>query len=107
MALAALQFYDSAQTQKKRKELEEKLKKGKEDLQKFLYDNGIELQKKALDNEYIHVPPVFYMTKAWSLKKIQEWLRHSDIETTGNIYVHILKSRQVIENDNMDEIFSL
>lgn len=45
--------------------------------------------------------------KGYSLKKIQEWLRHSDIETTGNIYVHILKSRQVIENDNVDEIFSL
>ena len=45
--------------------------------------------------------------KGWSLKKIQEWLRHSDIETTGNIYVHILKSRQVIENDTVDEIFSL
>lgn len=43
----------------------------------------------------------------WSLKQIQEWLRHSDIETTGNIYVHILKSRQVIENDRVDDIFSL
>ena len=45
--------------------------------------------------------------KGYSLKQIQEWLRHSNIETTGNIYVHILKSRQVIENDNVDEIFSL
>lgn len=45
--------------------------------------------------------------KGWSLKQIQEWLRHSDIETTGNIYVHILKSRQVIENDRVDDIFSL
>lgn len=45
--------------------------------------------------------------KGYSLKQIQEWLRHSDIETTCNIYVHILKSRQVIENDNVDEIFYL
>lgn len=45
--------------------------------------------------------------KGWSLKKIQEWLRHSDIETTGNIYVHILKSRQVIESDDIDDTFSL
>ncbi len=45
--------------------------------------------------------------KGYSLKQIQEWLRHSDIETTGNIYVYILKSRQVIENDNVDDIFSL
>jgi len=50
--LSALQFDDSAQAQKKRKEMEEKLKKDKEDLQKFLYDNGVERQKKALDNEY-------------------------------------------------------
>lgn len=28
--------------------------------------------------------------KCYSLKKIQEWLRHSDIETTENIYIHIL-----------------
>lgn len=45
--------------------------------------------------------------KGYSLKQIQEWLRHADIETTGNIYVHILKSRQVIENDKVDDIFSL
>ena len=45
--------------------------------------------------------------KDYSLKQIHEWFRHSDIETTVNIYVHILKSRQVIENDNVDEIFSL
>ena len=50
--LSARQFDDSAEAQKKRKELQEKLKKDEEDLQKFLYDNGIERQKKALDNEY-------------------------------------------------------
>ena len=43
----------------------------------------------------------------WSLKQIQEWLRHADIETTGYIYVHILKSRQVIEDENVDNIFLL
>lgn len=50
--LSALQFDDSAEAQKKRKELQEKLKKDEDDLQKFLYDNGVERQKKALDNEY-------------------------------------------------------
>lgn len=45
--------------------------------------------------------------KGWSLKQIQGWLRHSDIKTTGNIYVHILKSRQVIEKHRVDDIFSL
>jgi len=32
--------------------------------------------------------------KGWSLKDIQDWLRHADIETTGNIYTHISKSRE-------------
>lgn len=30
----------------------------------------------------------------WELKDIQEWLGHSDIETTGNIYTHISKIRK-------------
>ena len=50
--LSALQFDDSSEAQKKRKELQEKLKKDEEDLQKFLYDNGVDRQKKALDEEY-------------------------------------------------------
>ena len=30
----------------------------------------------------------------WELKDIQEWLGHSDIEKTGNIYTHISKIRK-------------
>ena len=30
----------------------------------------------------------------WSLKDIQEWLRHADVETTANIYTHISNSRK-------------
>lgn len=33
--------------------------------------------------------------KGWSLNQIQEWLGNADIETTGNIYVHILKSKKL------------
>lgn len=43
----------------------------------------------------------------WSLKQIQEWLRHADIKTTGNIYVHIQKSREAIGDESVNDIFSL
>jgi integrase len=32
--------------------------------------------------------------KGWSLKDIQDWLRHVNIETTGNIYTHISEQRK-------------
>ena len=70
--LSALQFDDSAEAQKKRKELQEKLKKDEEDLQKFLYDNGIERQKKALDNEYNQ----FKDSTDKRIKVIEDYLHH-------------------------------
>lgn len=63
---------DSAEAQKKRKELQEKLKKDEEDLQKFLYDNGIERQKKALDNEYNQ----FKDSTDKRIKVIEDYLHH-------------------------------
>ena len=63
---------DSAEAQKKRKELQEKLKKDEEDLQKFLYDNGTERQKKALDNEYNQ----FKYSTDKRIKVIEDYLHH-------------------------------
>lgn len=45
--------------------------------------------------------------KGWGLKDIQEWLGHADIETTGNIYLHITKSRQKMLAKGLENIFSL
>ena len=35
------------------------------------------------------------LEKGWDLKHIQEWMRHADIETTGNIYLHIRKKQAI------------
>lgn len=45
--------------------------------------------------------------KGWGLKDIQEWLGHSDIETTGNIYTHITKSRQKMLAKGLENTFEL
>ncbi len=74
------------------------------DFQKVLKKNGFAHMR---FHDLRHSFASILHDKGYSLKKIQKWLRHSDIETTGNIYVHILKSRQVIEDENFDNIFSL
>ena len=43
----------------------------------------------------------------WELKDIQEWLGHSDIETTGNIYTHISKTRKDKMGKNLSGTFKL
>ncbi|MBR1779439.1 MAG: tyrosine-type recombinase/integrase, partial [Clostridia bacterium] len=44
--------------------------------------------------------------KNWQLKDIQTWLGHSNIETTGNIYTHISKSRKEILAKDLENTFS-
>lgn len=43
--------------------------------------------------------------KGWSLKDIQEWLGHADLETTGDIYTHISQSRKEIMANNIKNTF--
>jgi integrase len=45
--------------------------------------------------------------KGWSLKDIQDWLRHADIETTGNIYTHISKIREQANAKSLEKTFIL
>lgn len=45
--------------------------------------------------------------KGWSLKDIQEWLEHADMETTGDIYTHISQIRRHSMAKNIQNIFSL
>ena len=88
--LNALRFDDSAEAQRKRKELQEKLKKDEEDLQKFLYDNSIERQKKALDNEYNQ----FKNSTDRRIKVIEDYINHE-----GQIRIDAMK---LIENRSQE-----
>ena len=45
--------------------------------------------------------------KGWDLKDIQEWLRHADIETTGNIYTHISQLRRHSMAKDIENTFKL
>jgi integrase len=45
--------------------------------------------------------------KGWNVKDIQEWLRHSDIETTMNIYTHISEQKKKILAKDMQGTFKL
>ncbi len=43
----------------------------------------------------------------WDLEKVKHWLRHSDIETTSNIYLKISKAREVLMANDLEGILKL
>lgn len=45
--------------------------------------------------------------KGWSEKDIQEWLGHSDIETTLNIYVHYSRDRKILSAEKLKGMFKI
>ncbi len=45
--------------------------------------------------------------KGWNVKDIQEWLRHSKLETTMNIYTHISEQRKKILAKDMQGTFRM
>ena len=45
--------------------------------------------------------------KGWNVKDIQEWLRHSKLETTMNIYTHISEQRKKILAKDMQGTFKM
>ena len=45
--------------------------------------------------------------QGWQLEDVKNWLGHSDIETTSNIYLHYGRSRKVMLADEMKNLFQI
>lgn len=45
--------------------------------------------------------------KGYSLEDVKNWLRHSDIETASNIYLHYNMSRRRLIIDGLNGTFKL
>ena len=56
---------------------------------------------------YGHTCASILLSKGWTLKDIQEWLGHSDITITANIYTHIDITRKQELAKNMSNTFTL
>ena len=41
------------------------------------------------------------------MKQIQEWLGHSDIGTTGNIYAHLDYNSKIVSANTLDEVMKI
>lgn len=45
--------------------------------------------------------------RGMSLEDVKNWLRHSDIETTSNIYLHYSRGRQKLVLNTISGIFKI
>ena len=74
------------------------------EFQKVLKKNGL---KHMRYHDLRHSTASILYDKGWDLKAIQEWLRHADIETTGNIYTHISNERKQATAKSLEGTFRL
>ena len=45
--------------------------------------------------------------KGWQLEDVKNWLGHSDIETTSNIYLHYGRCRKIMLAEGMEDMFKI
>ena len=53
-----------------------------------------------------HTTASMLMLKGWQMKEISEWLGHSDIGTTMNIYAHINMEHKKILGNTLNGLFA-
>lgn len=68
--------------------------------EKILKKNGL---KSMRFHDLRHSTASMLFDLGWDIKAIQTWLRHADIETTGNIYTHISSERKRIMSTELDD----
>ena len=49
----------------------------------------------------------FPLQMGMSLEDVKQWLRHSDIETTSNIYLHYTRTRKKITAVQVNDLFAV
>ena len=54
-----------------------------------------------------HSTASILFARGWSLEDVKNWLRHTDIETTSNIYLHYQKSRRVLVAHDLAGMFTV
>lgn len=72
--------------------------------QRVLKEHGI---PKMRFHDIRHSTASILYDKGWGLKDIQEWLGHSNIETTGNIYTHINRIRKENLGRDLSNTFAI
>jgi len=73
-------------------------------LRKLLKRNGL---PHIRFHDLRHTTASILLSKGWSLKDIQEWLGHSDITVTANIYTHIDITRKQTLANSLTDTFKL
>ena len=72
--------------------------------QRVLKKNGLKVIR---FHDLRHSTASILYDKGWSLKDIQEWLGHADIETTGNIYTQITNQRKLATAKSLERTFTI
>lgn len=53
-----------------------------------------------------HSTATILFDQGWSVEDVRQWLRHSDIETTFNIYTHYQEHRKILVGKDISRIFA-
>lgn len=72
--------------------------------QRVLKAHGL---RKMRFHDLRHSTASILFDKGWQLEDVKNWLGHSDIETTSNIYLHYSKQRKVLLADSIGGMFNL
>lgn len=72
--------------------------------QRVLVKNGF---PKMRLHDLRHSTASILFDKGMSLEDVKNWLGHSDIETTSNIYLHYSKNRKVLTTETLEGTFAI
>ncbi len=62
--------------------------------------------KKMRFHDLRHSTATILFDQGWSIEDVRQWLRHSDIETTFNIYNHYQEYRKILVGKDISKIFA-